>query len=227
MEHAWFALLALARLGAATTNVRTSTTRLAELLGVSQQTTSRRLQELEKRGWIRRTLIDRGQIVRITPEGVAQLKQVYAILEMVFTKKDSITLHGRVFTGLGEGAYYVSLDGYLRQFRAKLGFDPFPGTLNLQLLTDADVHELELLKATIGIEIHGFESGGRTFGPVTCYPATINNQVEAAIILIQRTHHKENVVEIIAPINLREHLNLKDGDLVTLRARIHVQNAPF
>jgi len=221
LEHAWFTLLTLARLGAVNTNIHTSTTRLAELLGVSQQTTSRRLQELEKRGWIRRTLIERGQIIRITPQGIAQLKEVYAMLEMVFTKKDSITLHGRVFTGLGEGAYYVSLDGYLKQFRAKLGFAPFPGTLNIQLLTDVDVHELQLLKATIGIEIHGFESGGRTFGPVTCYPASIDNRADVAIILIQRTHHKENVVEVIAPINLREHLNLKDGDLVTLRVRIH------
>jgi riboflavin kinase len=220
LEHLWFTLLALARLGAGRDSVRISTPRLADVLGISQQSASRRLRALEKKGWIRRTLVNRGQVVRVQPEGLAQLSQVRSTLELVFAEKTVVTINGRVLTGLGEGAYYVHLDGYRRQFRVKLGFDPYPGTLNIQLLTDADVNEFQMLKATAGVEIQGFASGNRSFGPVVCYPATVGSQQEAAILLIQRTHHERNVVEVIAPVNLREQLHLKDGDSVTLIARI-------
>lgn len=219
-EQLWFTLLALARLGATSNSVRTSTPRLAELLNVSQQTTSRRLCLLERKGWVRRTLINRGQVIRITPEGLAQLKQVHSILENVITKKSSVTIRGRVLTGLGEGAYYMRLEGYRKQFREKLGFDPFPGTLNIQLLTDADIHEFQLLKATIGLEIKGFVSRGRSFGAVACYPVSLNKKQEAAILIIQRTHHHPNVVEIISPVNLRDQLHLIDGDILTVKAQI-------
>jgi riboflavin kinase len=219
-ERLWFTLLKLAQLGAIGNSIRTSTTRLARLLGTSQQTASRRLALLEKKGWIRRTLNKRGQMIRIEQKGVNQLVEVKSVLEMAITKKRSITLRGRIFTGLGEGAYYVRLEGYRKQFRKKLGFDPFPGTLNIQLLTDADVKEFQLLKATIGIEIHGFENGGRSFGPVTCYRAIVNNIQEAAILLIERTHHHPNVVELIASKNLRVKLGLKDDDLLKVNANL-------
>lgn len=220
LEHLWFTLLALGRLGAGRETVRISTPRLAQMLGISQQSASRRLRALEKKGWIRRTLVDRGQIVRVQPEGLAQLSEVRSILELVFAEKTVVSISGRVLTGLGEGAYYVHLDGYRRQFRAKLGFDPFPGTLNIQLLTDADVSEFQMLKATPGVEIEGFVSGNRSFGPVICYPARLGSQNAAAILLIRRTHHEKNVIEVIAPVNLREELRLKDGDHVTLTAPI-------
>lgn len=219
-EHLWFTLLALARMGGVSTSVHTSTPRLARLLGISQQTASRRLCALEKKGWIRRTLNSYGQIIRIKPKGIAQLKEVYSMLEISLNERHSVTIRGRVTTGLGEGAYYVQLEGYRRQFREKLGYKPFPGTLNIQLVSEADVHELQLLKASIGIEIHGFATGGRTFGSVACYPTRINDQVDAAILLIQRTHHKLNVVEIIAAVNLRDQLKLEDGEIITLKTRV-------
>ncbi len=220
-NYLWFTLLAIARIGGASNSVHTSTPRLATLLEVTQQTASRRLRELEKKGWIRRTINRQGQVIRIEPKGIAKLKEVYSMLEIALTEKRLVTFRGRVTKGLGEGAYYIQLEGYKRQFREKLGYKPFPGTLNIQLVSDADVHELQLLKATIGIEIHGFVTGGRTFGSVACYPTRVNDQVDAAILLIQRTHHKVNIIEIIAEINLRETLKLEDGDIIVLKTRVH------
>jgi riboflavin kinase len=216
-DQTWFTLLTLAQLGAVNNSIRTSTSRLAHLLKASQQTASRRLSTLEQLGWIRRSLNTRGQLIRITSKGVQELAKVHSILDLAMTKKQVLSFRGRIFTGLGEGAYYVRLEGYRRQFRRKLGFDPFPGTLNIQLLSDADVNEFQLLKATIGIDISGFSSGDRTFGLVTCYPAKVNNQQQAAILLIERTHHHPHVVEIIAPDNLREKLNLSDDDILTVK----------
>jgi hypothetical protein len=42
-------------------------------------------------------------------------------------------LEGCLRSGLGEGAGFTALDWVDRQFRAKLGFSPYPGTLNLSL----------------------------------------------------------------------------------------------
>ena len=42
-------------------------------------------------------------------------------------------MRGRVVGGLGQGQYYISRKGYRHQFIQKLGFVPFPGTLNIKL----------------------------------------------------------------------------------------------
>jgi riboflavin kinase len=216
-EQLWFTLLTLAQLGAVTNNIRTSTSRLATLMRTSQQTASRRLSILEKKGFISRVLNNRGQLIHIESKGVSELAKIQSILEMALTKKRYRSFRGQVFTGLGEGAYYIRLEEYRKQFRKLLGYNPFPGTLNIQLMTEADVNEFQLLKATIGIHIHGFESEGRSFGPVTCYPATVNGEQKAAVLVIERTHHHPNVVEIIAPINLREKLDVSDNDIITVK----------
>jgi riboflavin kinase len=216
-EQLWFTLLTLAQLGAVTNNIRTSTSRLAKLLQISQQTASRRLQELENRGLIHRVLNNRGQLIKIQQKGISELGKIQSILEMALTKKRYRNFRGRILTGLGEGAYYIQLDGYRKQFRKMLGYTPFPGTLNIQLLTETDVNEFRLLKATLGLEIHGFVTGDRSFGPVTCYPAIVNGEQKAAVLLIERTHHHPNVVEIIAPISLRQKLDVIDGDIITVK----------
>ena len=216
-QQLWFTLLALAQLGAVNNYIRTSTSRLAQLLKISQQTASRRLSTLERNGLIRRILNNRGQLLQIEPKGISELAKVQSILEMAMAKKRFRSFRGRVVTGLGEGAYYIRLEGYRKQFRKLLGYSPYPGTLNIQLIAETDVNEFQLLKATIGIQIHGFVTGDRSFGPVTCYPATVNEEQKAAILLIERTHHQPNVVEIIAPINLRETLKVADEDIITVK----------
>jgi riboflavin kinase len=120
-------------------------------------------------------------------------------------------LEGVVFTGLGEGAYYISKERYRKQFIEKLGFEPYPGTLNLKLTTDYDVKTRSELEAYPAVEIEGFKNEDRTFGPVKCYPVTIDNKVKGALILALRSHYDTSVIEIIAPVFLRKHLKLKDG----------------
>jgi riboflavin kinase len=125
-----------------------------------------------------------------------------------------VTLEGTVFTGLGEGAYYIAKENYRKQFMEKLGFDPYPGTLNLKLTTDYDNKARGELDAYPAVEIEGFKSEDRTFGDVKCYPVIIENKVKGALISALRSHYDSSVVEIIAPVALRKHLKLKDGHKV-------------
>jgi riboflavin kinase len=215
-----FTLMKLAEMGAHRRTARISTEYLAEKLGVSQQTASRYLIELDGRGWIERTVTAEGCLIRITDSGIMELQKLYSNLRYVIeaAHPPSVTLEGTVFTGLGEGAYYISKERYRKQFMEKLGFDPYPGTLNLKLTTDYDVKARAELEAYPAIEVEGFMDEDRSFGPVKCYPVTIENKEKGALLLALRSHYGASVLEIIAPIPLRKRLRLKDGQKVKVEA---------
>jgi len=218
-KHEWrhvFILLKLAEMGAHRRTAKISTEYLAGKLGASQQTASRYLIELDNNGWIKRTITPEGCLIKITDAGIKELKNLYSNLRFLMEAAypPSITLEGVVFTGLGEGAYYISKERYRKQFIEKLGFEPYPGTLNLKLTTDYDVKARSELEAYPAIEIEGFRNEDRTFGSVKCYPVTIENKAKGALILALRSHYDASVIEVIAPVFLRKHLKLKDGHKV-------------
>lgn len=213
-----FTLLKLAEMGAHRRTTKVSTEYLAEKLGASQQTASRNLIEMERKGWIRRDITHEGCLIKIESTGEVELQKLYSSLRVIMETAypPSVTLEGIVFAGLGEGAYYIAKDSYRKQFIEKLGFDPYPGTLNLKLISDYDVKTRSELEAYPAVEIDGFKSTDRTFGLVKCYPVLIDNKVKGALITALRTHYDVSVLEIIAPICLRKHLNLKDGNKVKI-----------
>ena len=211
-------MLKLAEMGAHRRTAKISTEYLAAKMGASQQTASRHLIELEQKDWIQRKITPEGSLIKITEKGQKELQKLYTKLKILIeaTYPPSITLEGIVFTGLGEGAYYIAKETYRKQFIEKLGFDPYPGTLNLKLTTDYDQKTRTELEAYPSIEIEGFRNTDRTFGLVRCYPATIENKVKGALIAAHRSHYDASVLEVIAPVCLRKHLNLKDGHKVKI-----------
>ena len=185
-------------------------------MGISQQSASRHLIELERERWIKRTITPEGCLIKIDALGKKKIKKIYTQLRFLVEAAypPSVTLEGTVFTGLGEGAYYISKDVYRKQFIEKLGFDPYPGTLNIKLTTEYDLETRTELETYQAIEIEGFRNENRTFGVVKCYPATIDNKVKGALIFALRSHYDVSVLEVIAPVCLRKKLNLKDGHKV-------------
>lgn len=130
-------------------------------------------------------------------------------------KKATITIDGKVVSGEGKGAHYVSLDGYKEQFKARLGFEPYPGTLNLTLL-DSFLNQRRSLDSLPSIVIKGFTRDGAAYGDVKCFKVLIQGRVRGAAILIERTHYTDSTLEVIAPLRLRDELGLRDGDTVRL-----------
>lgn len=195
-----------------------SSSKLAGDLKVSQQTASRRIKELESEGYIIREILPRGQRVKMTPKATEVLRRLHVDLDKALKDLDSCVYNvtGEVVSGMGEGRYYMELSGYKNQFIERLGFKPYPGTLNLRLKTEEDIRGRQILRDIEGIEINGFVSGERTFGPVKCFIAKIDG-VEGAVIIPMRTHHGFNTLEVIAPENIRERLGLNDGDIVTVK----------
>lgn len=203
-------LLLLVRKGALRKSVKVTTIDIARELDLSQQSVSRWLLELERED----ELVRSRKGVKLTTKAVDQLKKVNASLTAAFEKSKNLVIEGEVVEGFKESSYYISRDGYKSQFVKKLGFEPFPGTLNLKLKTIDDIEQRQ--KLTNGIRIDSFESEGRTFGGATCFTAILNDKERVFIIDPDRTHYGDNIVQLISPINLRKKLKIKKGDSLTL-----------
>lgn len=224
-KHDWqhlYMLLKLAEMGAYRRTAKISTEYLAGKLGISQQTASRYLIELEHKGWIQRNITPDGSLIRIEEAGTRELQKLYSSLKVLVEKAypSSVTMEGTVFTGLGEGAYYISKETYRKQFAEKLGFEPYPGTLNLKLNSDYDIKTRREIESYPAIEVTGFKNEDRTFGLVKCYPVVIDNKIKGALITALRSHYDVSVLEIIAPVCLRKQLSLKDGNKVKIEITI-------
>lgn len=206
-------LKAIALVGGLKDYVNLSSGELGKLIGVSQQSASQRILELIRDGLVARDLATRRQRIRLSPKGGEVLRKEYADYQRVFELKETMTISGTVTSGLGEGAFYMRQRGYKDQFRKKLWFEPYEGTLNLKM-AGPDLARLQILQETPGIEITGFDAGGRTFGGAKCFLATVGH-VDCAVIMPIRTHHTD-VLEVISKHYLRNALGLKDADVVEL-----------
>lgn len=199
----------------ATIGITITTQELGEILGCSQQTASRKLIDLENNGFIKKKRAFKGQKITLTSRGIDLLRDYYIQLKSIFEEREKLIIKGELISGMGEGKYYISQEGYVKQFKEKLGFVPYPGTLNIKLEHEHDLKIREMLDNCPHIEIEGFINENRTFGAVKCYPVFIKG-IRGAILTPLRTHHPLNVIEIIAPVYLRKKLNLKDGDEITV-----------
>lgn len=218
-------LIEILLLGGKDDYVAVSTVELAKRLGRSQQAASRHLSDLEEAGYVERIRSGGLNRVKMTNKGADAMLDIYFALRNVLEGEERVfEIKGEVFTGLGEGAYYVSLRGYRRQFLKKIGFDPYPGTLNIRLNSPADRRLRRDLERYPNIRIEGFEDGYRTYGWAKCYPAKIDDAVDGMVILLERTHYDDSVLEVIAPVNIREKLSLRDGGTVSVKVYPSAEN---
>lgn len=120
-----------------------------------------------------------------------------------------LRLSGRVFSGEQKGERYVSLPWVRKQVEEKAGFAPYPGTLNVRLTGQSvELRKTLVVYATVKIEPEvGYCSGlliHAFFGRLKC-----------AVILPLTEGYPVDVLEILAPVNLRKKFGLKDGDEVS------------
>jgi len=198
-----------------TGEVKVSCAGLGERLDASSQTASRRLQRLDDAGLLAREVTGDGQWVTVTDAGEAALRREYEQYRRIFEEPTSVELRGHVTSGMGEGRHYISLPGYMEQFRDRLGYEPFPGTLNVELAEES-LRRRAGMEAVEAVAIDGWQDEDRTFGPASCYPATLvahGGRYETVHAIVpERTHHDESQLELIAPDRLRDALELEDDE---------------
>jgi riboflavin kinase, archaea type len=207
-------LLELALINAIQQPIQLSAVEFAKRLQTSPMTASRRLKELEDGGLIARTLSGRSQAIMITKEGSNELKEQYLAYKSIFEAKPAIELEGTIVSGLGEGRYYLSIRGYTKQFEELLGFTPYPGTLNVKLTDESEAARVRLSNLA-PIYISSFKTSNRTYGGIKSYLASIGG-IDGAIIVPDRSHYHNDVIETIAPVCIKKTLKIGNGDLITV-----------
>ncbi len=194
----------LVRRGAHLEPAKITTREIAYDLDMSQQTASRKAIELIKSGKIERT--PEGMVV--TGKALAELKRTVDELQKMLYPELGFEFSGKVVSGLGEGARFMKIQQYKDNIKKQLGFVPYAGTLNVKINPE-DVEKRLRLKTHPPIIINGFRLAGKDFGKILCYRCKIRG-IQGAIVFPVRSTHGLNVLEMIAPVNLRKELSLTD-----------------
>lgn len=124
----------------------------------------------------------------------------------------TLQVKGKVFSGSGEGAKFIQLPWVRTQIAEKLGFIPYPGTLNIKT-TEGSRELKKLLKKEKTIEISPIEG----FCRGRCFKAILMDNLKCAIIVPEIPNYTENTIEVIAQVNLREKFKLRDGDVIEVK----------
>jgi CTP-dependent riboflavin kinase len=124
-----------------------------------------------------------------------------------------LEIMGKIVSGAGEGAYFTQIDWVQQQCHQKLGFKPYPGTLNLEIALD-DLPKIVTLGQKNGIELI---SPDPKFCNAKAFAVKLG-KINGAIIMPEEKVriHAENIIEIIAPLNIKATLNVKDGALLSI-----------
>jgi len=208
--------------GAKHNYVAITTSALGKSIQKSQQSASKHLLELEENQFIERIVSGRNTSVKITDKGFSEMVKLSTVLQKSLNSFPShVEIKGTLVSGMGEGAYYMGLKGYTKQFKSKIGYVPFPGTLNVRI--DQKIHQeaIKQFETLNGIKIKSFSDGKRTYGWVKCFPAKLNNSVNCDLILLERTHHDNSVIELISKTCLRKTAKLKDNAKISIKIPIN------
>lgn len=202
--------------------VTITTSSLGKNIKKSQQAASKHLLELENKNFIERIISGRKISVKITPKGYSELVKLSNVLQKNLTSSPShVLLKGTLVSGLGEGAYYMSLHGYSKQFKTKIGYIPFPGTFNVKLGKKEYTEAISQFEEMEGIHIDGYSDGKRTYGWVKCFKAKLNSTIDCQLIRLERSHHDTSIIELISKNSLRKTAKLSDNSKVTITIPIN------
>ena len=122
---------------------------------------------------------------------------------------------GRLASGIGQGRHFTGLPWAREQFVARLGIDPWPGTLNI-VVDDPDSMPVWVrLRRRPGIRIDNPNDGPHDCD-ARCYPVRVEGRIAGAIVVPEVDDYPPAQIEVIAAVDLRAALGIEDGDPVRL-----------
>ena len=132
-----------------------------------------------------------------------------------------VKLKGKVVSGAREASFFTQLDWVQTQCLDKLGFRPYPGTFNLRVDTD-DRLSAKKLRGIRGMRLVPDDP---EFCAATVIPARLGAIKGAVVVPSEEVNiHGEEIIEILAPVNLRKALGVQDGDKVALEIDVDCLN---
>ena len=134
-----------------------------------------------------------------------------AVTERV-TETETLLLEGEACSGLGEGAGFTALEWVRREFLAKLGFEPYPGTFNLRMGGPAWDKACRILAREPGIGITP-EPG---FCAAKCFHVVVAGRITGAVVFPEIAGYPPDKFEVISAVPVRQALGVGDGDRVAV-----------
>ncbi len=126
---------------------------------------------------------------------------------------DRAVLSGVIISGAGQAAYFTELEWVQRQCTEKLHFLPHPGTLNIRV-DEEGLFALGERQKKAAIELL---SPDPNFCNARVLLACLRDLPVAILMPDEKVNiHDRNIIEVIAPVHLKETLSLRDGDRVVL-----------
>ena len=120
---------------------------------------------------------------------------------------------GKIICGVKQGNFFTQLEWFQEQCDEKLGFKPYPGTLNLEISGEY-LPIIESLNREEGIELI---SPDPKFCNAKAFSVSLGEISGAIIMPDEKVRvHAKNIIEIVAPLKIKAALNVADGDLISV-----------
>ncbi len=126
------------------------------------------------------------------------------------TPNNPMIIRGKIVEGLREAGNFTQVSWVRQQFIEKLSIDPYPGTLNLEVIPE-HLARFETLKKTRGREIVPEDP---SFCSARCYSVLVGGRLKGAIVFPLVEDYPKDKMELIASQNIKEAFHLKTGNFV-------------
>ena len=145
-----------------------------------------------------------------------------------FSMAESTRLTGIIFSDLGQARSFMVLEWVQASLKQCLGFSPFPATLNVRPRTDADAQVWRQVQNRVRslplAPVDGGFCSARLYRIQILRPARLEDRgavsdgtsIVGAVLLPEVKSYPSDKIEIVAPMRLKDYLDLKDGDPLTL-----------
>jgi len=128
---------------------------------------------------------------------------------------------GTIFSDLGQASAFMELDWVQDLLKQSLGYNPFPATLNVRPKGAVDAATWQRAQTELaGVPLAPTDGGycsARLFRiEIRRGENTGGEPVAGAILLPEVKDYPKDKIEIVAPVRLKDHLGVNDGDALTL-----------
>jgi len=126
---------------------------------------------------------------------------------------------GVIFSDLGQASSFMALDWVQDLLNQRLGYHPFPATLNIRPKEAEDARVWRRVQSDhAGTPLTSASDGhcGAKLYRIAIYAGANGVKVGGAILLPEVNDYPPDKIEIVAPMRLKDHFQVHDGDQLTL-----------
>ncbi len=120
---------------------------------------------------------------------------------------------GKIIKGIGESGSFLSIGWVEEGMRNAFSFSPFPGTLNIKVTRHVQENLRQAGKERL-------VAGQEGFCDALLFKAAIG-EIPCGVVLPLVQNYPEDLLEIVAPVQLKETLKVTEGD--EIRVEIEVE----